>query len=59
MVAKLLEGFDVVYGTPEKEAHGFVRDMASQVTKLALQAGYGRRNGPQSQCLPRVPDPYT
>jgi undecaprenyl-phosphate 4-deoxy-4-formamido-L-arabinose transferase len=38
---KLQEGFDVVYGTPVKEQHGFLRNMASQVTKLALQSVMG------------------
>ncbi len=29
---------DVVYGTPETEQHGFLRDQASRITKLALQS---------------------
>jgi glycosyltransferase involved in cell wall biosynthesis len=37
----LAEGFDVVYGTPQKEQHGLLRDLASQVTKLALQSAMG------------------
>lgn len=41
LVAKLLEGFDVVYGTPENEQHGFWRDRASQITKFALQGSMG------------------
>jgi undecaprenyl-phosphate 4-deoxy-4-formamido-L-arabinose transferase len=32
---------DVVYGTPQREQHGLLRDMASQVTKLALQNTMG------------------
>jgi undecaprenyl-phosphate 4-deoxy-4-formamido-L-arabinose transferase len=32
---------DVVYGSPEKETHGFLRDLASQMTKLALQKSMG------------------
>src|SRR6266853_357284 len=40
-IPKLLEvlagGYDVVYGTPEREQHGVGRDFASWVTKLALQ----------------------
>lgn len=45
-IAKLLThlragDLDVVYGTPEHEQHGFLRDMASQVTKLALQSSMG------------------
>lgn len=41
LVAKLNEGFDVVYGTPENEQHGFLRDTASQITKMALQSATG------------------
>ena len=41
LLAKLDEGYDVVYGTPEREQHGFLRDLASQVTKLALQSAMG------------------
>src|SRR5579883_2392609 len=41
LLAKLDEGFDVVYGTPAKEQHGLWRDLASQVTKLALQSTMG------------------
>lgn len=41
LLDKLLEGHDVVYGTPQKEQHGFFRDVASQVTKLALQSAMG------------------
>lgn len=41
LLEKLKEGFDVVYGAPEKEHHGFLRDLASQITKIALQGGMG------------------
>lgn len=37
LLAKLAEGFDVVYGTPEREQHGLLRNLASRVTKIALQ----------------------
>jgi glycosyltransferase involved in cell wall biosynthesis len=37
LLAKLAEGHDVVYGTPEHERHGIGRDVASWITKLALQ----------------------
>ncbi len=37
LLAKLAEGHDVVYGTPEREAHGLWRNVASRITKLALQ----------------------
>ena len=32
LLKKLDERYDVVYGTPQKEQHGFWRDMASQIT---------------------------
>ncbi len=41
MLAKLNEGYDVVYGKPRKEQHGLLRDAASRVTKLALQSAMG------------------
>jgi undecaprenyl-phosphate 4-deoxy-4-formamido-L-arabinose transferase len=41
LLDKLAEGFDVVYGSPQTEQHGFWRDMASQVTKLLLQQSMG------------------
>ncbi len=41
LLAKIEEGYDVVYGTPEKEQHGWLRDMASLITKLALQGAMG------------------
>ncbi|NCF64281.1 MAG: glycosyltransferase [Gammaproteobacteria bacterium] len=37
LLAKLNEGFDVVYGTPARQQHGLLRDLASSLTKLALQ----------------------
>jgi glycosyltransferase involved in cell wall biosynthesis len=41
LLAKLDEGFEVVYGFPEHEQHGFLRDIASGLTKLALQKSMG------------------
>jgi undecaprenyl-phosphate 4-deoxy-4-formamido-L-arabinose transferase len=41
LLAKLAEGYDVVYGSPEEEQHGFLRDLASRVTKMALQSAVG------------------
>jgi undecaprenyl-phosphate 4-deoxy-4-formamido-L-arabinose transferase len=41
LVAKLEEGFEVVYGFPEREQHGLLRDIASGLTKLALQRAMG------------------
>jgi len=41
LLQKLAEGFDVVYGYPKKEQHGFWRDVASQLGKLTLQKAMG------------------
>src|SRR6266568_9207228 len=41
LVKKLREGYDVVYGTPLREEHGFWRDVASRITKLALKSAMG------------------
>lgn len=41
LLAKLDEGFDVVYGSPAVERHGLLRDLASRVTKFALQKSMG------------------
>lgn len=37
LLSKLEEGHDVVYGYPLRESHGFMRDLASRITKLALR----------------------
>jgi glycosyltransferase involved in cell wall biosynthesis len=41
LLEKLAEGYDVVYGTPQRERHGIWRTMASQVTKIVLQGAMG------------------
>jgi len=41
LLARMQEGSDVVYGTPQKEQHGFLRDAASRITKLVLQRSMG------------------
>ncbi len=41
LLAKLAEGYDVVYGTPLKPLHGFWRNLASRITKVALQSVMG------------------
>src|SRR5579884_3959388 len=41
LLRKLAEGYDVVYGTPLRESHGLLRNMASQVTKIVLQSAMG------------------
>ncbi len=41
LLAKLAEGHDVVYGPPENLQHGLLRDLASLITKFALQSAVG------------------
>jgi undecaprenyl-phosphate 4-deoxy-4-formamido-L-arabinose transferase len=41
LLQKLDEGYDVVYGPPLQEVHGFWRDLASQMTKIVLQNAMG------------------
>jgi len=41
LLDKLSEGFDVVYGPPIQEQHGFGRDIASKLTKMALKSAMG------------------
>jgi undecaprenyl-phosphate 4-deoxy-4-formamido-L-arabinose transferase len=41
LLAKLDEGYDVVYGTPKKQEHGLLRDLASTLTKVTLQGVMG------------------
>jgi undecaprenyl-phosphate 4-deoxy-4-formamido-L-arabinose transferase len=41
LLATLSEGFDVVYGVPQAEQHGLLRDLASKITKLVLQNAMG------------------
>ena len=41
LLAKLEESYDVVYGPPEQEQHGLLRDLASRITKIALQGAMG------------------
>ena len=41
LLEKLEQGYDVVYGIPEHERHGILRDLASRMTKLVLQNAMG------------------
>jgi glycosyltransferase involved in cell wall biosynthesis len=41
MLAALTPEFDVVYGAPLEEQHGFLRDLASRLTKMALTSAMG------------------
>lgn len=51
LLAKLDDGYDVVYGPPEREQHGIFRDLASQMTKLALEGAMGAANARQVSAL--------
>jgi len=51
LLAKLEAGYDVVYGPPEREQHGLLRDLASQITKLALEGAMGAANARQVSAL--------
>ncbi len=41
LLAKLDEGFDVVYGTASERQHGLARSLATRLTKLALRGAIG------------------
>jgi undecaprenyl-phosphate 4-deoxy-4-formamido-L-arabinose transferase len=44
LLARLGPDCDVVYGPPEKQQHGLLRDLASQLTKIALQRSMGTKS---------------
>ena len=44
LLAKLDEGYDVVYGTPIRQQHSLWRKLASYFTRLALQSTMGVEN---------------
>src|SRR5438270_920563 len=41
LLDRLRDGYDVVYGTPRHQQHGFWRNLGSRITKLALQSAMG------------------
>lgn len=41
MLAALTPEYDVVYGAPQEEQHGLLRDLASRLTKIALAGTMG------------------
>src|SRR4029077_3992208 len=41
LIQKLAEGYDVVYGTPEKKQHGFWRRLASLTARRILRSAFG------------------
>ena len=69
LLAKLDEGYDVVYGSPIHEQHGLWRNLASQATKWALQSAMGAEAARQisafrafrtelREAFANVPGPY-
>ena len=44
LLAKISEGYDVVYGTPIKQKHSLWRNLASYFIRLALQSAMGIEN---------------
>lgn len=46
LLAGLDRGSDVVYGVPERQQHGLLRNLASRVTKLALRDVLGASTAP-------------
>ncbi len=38
LLEKLNDGYDVVYGIPKTQQHGLLRNLASQITKMALKS---------------------
>ncbi len=51
LLKRLDEGYDVVYGPPEQEQHGLLRNLASQMTKLALEGAMGADTARQVSAL--------
>jgi glycosyltransferase involved in cell wall biosynthesis len=41
LLERLADGFDVVYGTPTKQQHGILRNLASRITKRVLEGAMG------------------
>jgi undecaprenyl-phosphate 4-deoxy-4-formamido-L-arabinose transferase len=41
LLQKMEQGYDVVYGKPEQEQHGFWRNLASRVAKMVLKEAMG------------------
>lgn len=44
LLEELSRGYDVVYGTPTRQQHGIWRNLASTITRLALQSTMGVEN---------------
>lgn len=51
LLDKLAEGHDVVYGTPIRQQHGVFRNLASSITKMALQSAMGAENASKTSAF--------
>ena len=51
LITRLNQGFDVVYGPPEREQHGLLRDLASKLTKYGLESAMGAANASKASAL--------
>lgn len=51
LLEKLHEGYDVVYGPPLSEQHGLLRNVASRMTKVALQNAMGAETAQKVSAL--------
>lgn len=51
LLEKLAQGYSVVYGTPRRRGHSFWRNLASQVTKVALQSAMGAETARSSSAF--------
>lgn len=47
LLARMDDGYDVVYGAPNRKQHGLLRDLASHITKWALEGTMGATNARQ------------
>jgi undecaprenyl-phosphate 4-deoxy-4-formamido-L-arabinose transferase len=47
LIERMALGFDVVYGTPEREEHGLPRDLASRLTKEVMRKSMGVQTATQ------------
>lgn len=47
LLRTLQEGYDLVFGTPETQQHGLWRNLASRLTKRAIQSALGAETGRQ------------
>ena len=52
MLAALKPEYDVVYGAPQEEQHGLLRDLASRHDKDSSCQHHGRRDRPQRERPP-------